>query len=206
MPRIRLTTANPPITIAPQKTALLIIDMRNVWLSQPLCPRGPGHNAEDVLLKYGIPAARSARIQIVRLEWRMSQDDLPNSSQITTRMFGFRPDGICQLDKGSGHDIGILKLANDAMVQAGRCLMREKWNAELHGPLEAECQKGLLHLMCGFTKCPACAIRLQNAPDILREMVSRLSSLLVSILMLQGISRGSTAYHAVAVIELIKRL
>ena len=143
MPRIGLTTANSPITIAPQKTALLIVDMQNVWLSRPLRPRGPGHDAEENLLKYGIPAARKAGIQIVWLNWGFSEGDLATLSPATMRIFGFRPDGTCELDKGIGNDMGLVKTENGAEVPAGRFLMREQWNTELHWPLEEERQKGL---------------------------------------------------------------
>ena len=143
MPRIGLTTANSTMTIAPQKTALIIVDMQNIWLSQPLRPRGPGHDAEEKLLKYGIPAARKAGIQIVWLNWGVSEGDLATLSPTTMRIFGFRMDGTCELDKGIGHDMGLVKMENGAEVRAGRFLMREQWNTELHWPLEAERQKGL---------------------------------------------------------------
>ena len=143
MPRIRLTAANSPITIAPQKTALLIVDMQNVWLSQPLRRRSPGHDAEEALLKYGIPAARKAGIQIVWLNWGFSEGDLATLSPTTMRVFGFRFDGTCELDKGIGHDIGLVKIEDGTEVQAGRFLMHEQWNTQLHWPLEAERQKGL---------------------------------------------------------------
>ena len=83
IPRIGLTTANSPITTAPQKTTLLIVDIQNVWLSQPLRPRGPGHDAEEKLLKYGIPAARKAGIQIVWLDLGFSEGDLATLSPTT---------------------------------------------------------------------------------------------------------------------------
>ncbi|OAA77801.1 isochorismatase family protein [Akanthomyces lecanii RCEF 1005] len=57
-PRLGLTTTNAAVTIAPHKTALVIIDMQNYFLSAALGRRrGEGHDAEDVLLKLGIPAA-----------------------------------------------------------------------------------------------------------------------------------------------------
>ena len=61
-----MTTA--PVTIAPSKTALVVIDMQNVFLSAALGrSRGEGHTAEDVLLEHGIPAARKAGTQILWL-------------------------------------------------------------------------------------------------------------------------------------------
>lgn len=142
-PRYALKTANSPIMIAPKKTALLIIDMQNAWLSRPPhCPRGPVHDAEDVLLKYGIPAARKAGILIVWLSWGFSDGDLATISPTTARIFSFGIDGECELDKGIGHDMGKLVVEDGQTVQAGRFLMRGHWNAELHAPLERVRQEG----------------------------------------------------------------
>jgi len=67
--RIRLLTSTMPMTIAPEKTALAIIDMQNLFLSPAMFGkvRGEGHEAEELLLSRGIPAARKAGIQIVHL-------------------------------------------------------------------------------------------------------------------------------------------
>jgi hypothetical protein len=71
-PRLNLRTTTAPVTIAPAKTALVIIDMQNFSLSAAMGqPRGEGHAAKDVLLKYGIPAARQAGIQVLWLTWRI---------------------------------------------------------------------------------------------------------------------------------------
>lgn len=65
--RIALNATNSPIIIAPEKTALIIIDMQNFFLSGALGRSGSGHAAEDALLKFAIPAARKAEIQVVWL-------------------------------------------------------------------------------------------------------------------------------------------
>ncbi|KAI9853276.1 MAG: hypothetical protein M1830_006693, partial [Pleopsidium flavum] len=61
-PSLRLQTTTTPITIDPQKSALVIIDMQNFFLSEALgrAANGPGHKACDALLKHAIPAARKA--------------------------------------------------------------------------------------------------------------------------------------------------
>lgn len=89
-PRIKLGTTTDPITIAPQKTALVIIDMQNFFLSKALGrERGEGHAAEETLLKYGIPAARKAGIQIIWLTWGITEKDLETLPPTIWRIFGW---------------------------------------------------------------------------------------------------------------------
>jgi hypothetical protein len=80
-PRVTMQTSNSPVTIAPSKTALLIIDMQNFFLSAALGrKRGKGHEAEEALLKHGIPAARKASIQILWLTWGISDEGLKTNA------------------------------------------------------------------------------------------------------------------------------
>lgn len=89
-PRISLGTSTDPITIAPHKTALIIIDMQNFFLSKALGrERGEGHEAEEALLKYGIPAARDAGIQIIWLTWGITEQDLETLPPTIWRIFGW---------------------------------------------------------------------------------------------------------------------
>lgn len=66
-PRVKLPTTTSPVTIHPPKTALVIIDMQNFFLSAALGRKqdSEGHKAEKALLEYGIPAARKAGIQVI---------------------------------------------------------------------------------------------------------------------------------------------
>ena len=89
-PRITLETTTDPITIAPSKTALIIIDMQNFFLSAAMGrPRGEGHKAEEALLKDGIPAAREAGIQIIWLTWGITEEELDAVPPTVWRGFGF---------------------------------------------------------------------------------------------------------------------
>ena len=142
-PRLRLTTANSPITIAPQKTALVIVDMQNAWLSQPLRPRGPPHDAEHVLLMQGIPAARKAAIRVVWLNWGFSQRDLATMSPTTERIFAFNAHGQEQPQRGIGQDMGQVVMEDGMTVEAGKFLVRDQWNSQLHAPLEKARLEGL---------------------------------------------------------------
>ncbi|KAI1152463.1 isochorismatase [Nemania diffusa] len=140
VPRIELEAYNARITIAPQKTALVIVDFQNlVALEAP----NANTRAEETVLKYAVPAARKAGIQVVWLNWGLTQEDLDNLNPATERIHAFRPDGSPQLDKGFGHDMGLQKTVNGEEVQAGRFLMQDQWNTRLHGPSEAAYHEGL---------------------------------------------------------------
>ncbi|KAI1131070.1 isochorismatase [Nemania abortiva] len=139
-PRIELEAFNARITIAPQKTALVVVDVQNLLA---LHPPNVNNRAEETILKFAIPAARQAGIQVVWLNWGLTEDDLKNLNPTTQRIHAFDPDGTSQLNKGFGHDMGHVKLENGEVVQAGRFLMQGQWNTRLHGPSEAAYMEGL---------------------------------------------------------------
>ena len=58
---IKLDTTTVLVFIDPDKTALVIIDMQNFFLGMG-SERGEGHDVEDVLLSFGIPAAQEVGI------------------------------------------------------------------------------------------------------------------------------------------------
>jgi nicotinamidase-related amidase len=90
MPRLSMQTANTPMVIAPSKTALIVIDMQNFFLSSALGRPGQGRAAEKMLLDFAIPAARKAHIQVVWLNWGLTDEDLHSMSPTVLRGFGFR--------------------------------------------------------------------------------------------------------------------
>lgn len=88
---IHLRTTRTPITIDPAKSALVIIDMQNFFLSPALgrSPESKGLAAQKRLLEYAIPAARKSGIQIAWLNWGLSEHDLDTMPPATLRGFGF---------------------------------------------------------------------------------------------------------------------
>ena len=78
------------ITIDAAKTALLIIDVQNFTLSPALRKDLPPEmfEAEEVILNYGIPAARKAGIQIIWLNWGLTDEDLRSLPPQQYRVFG----------------------------------------------------------------------------------------------------------------------
>jgi hypothetical protein len=69
-PRIPLETTKARIAIDPAKTALIVVDLQNYFLSPSLGrpSEGVAMKVVDELLKYTIPACRKAGIPIVWLD------------------------------------------------------------------------------------------------------------------------------------------
>ncbi|MCJ1276680.1 hypothetical protein MMC21_004487 [Puttea exsequens] len=88
---VSLTTSTTSITVSPTKSALVIIDMQNFFLSTYLGrpADGAGNKAGKQLLDTAIPAARSAGIQIVWLNWGITDEELEHMPPSTRRAFGF---------------------------------------------------------------------------------------------------------------------
>jgi nicotinamidase-related amidase len=160
-PKVTIQTTHSPITISPSKSALVIIDMQNFFLSPAFGQtRGPGHAACDQLIQHAIPAARKAGIRIIWLNWGLSSQDVTDLPPAVKRAFGFYANpagasdvfaeqaGSTGLDKhgaprataaghrGLGTECGTLDLDGEK-INAGRLLMRNTWNAALFPPLDA---------------------------------------------------------------------
>ena len=170
---LRLECQVSNVTIDPTKTALLIIDLQNFTLSRALRANLPLEmfEAEERILRCGIPAARKAGIQIIWLNWGLTDEDLLLLPPQQFRVFGWSPnvqDGRCGIDfresttasardfvhggerrvrNAPGDELGEVTLENGSKVDAGRALFKDTWNAALHDPLAAsfnESQKSLL--------------------------------------------------------------
>ncbi|KAK5061293.1 hypothetical protein LTR84_007835 [Exophiala bonariae] len=88
---VKLQTTTLPITISVQKSALVIVDMQNFFLSQSLGRPNDskGMLAQKQLLDHAIPAARKAGIQIIWLNWGLMETELTNMPPGTLRALGF---------------------------------------------------------------------------------------------------------------------
>lgn len=172
---ITLTTSTSNVAVDPEKTALVIIDMQNFFLATALGrPTGSkGLEAQSNLLKYALPAARSAKIQVVWLNWGLTEEDLKVLPPAEQRAFGFNTLGAAEfaqqfsgslagnsqtlqgslashdlgkdprMYKGLGRPLGSVRLENGTDVDAGRMLMRHQWNTELSEPLQRDYDKSL---------------------------------------------------------------
>lgn len=167
-PRLKINCEISNISIDPIKTALLIIDMQNYSMSSLLGVDAVPSvlQAQERLLRFAIPAARKSGIQIIWLNWGLTEDDLETVPPGSRRVFGWRAkcDAVdydlwtpqrpsCQdkdavqhgetpTGRGPGEDLGDIVLPNGATVHAGRALMKGTWNADLHGPLNLAFEQG----------------------------------------------------------------
>lgn len=73
---ILFETTTIPIRIDPTRSAIVIIDMQNFFLHPSVRTHSTGIAASDKLLQHIIPQARQAGIQIIWLNWGMTEEDL----------------------------------------------------------------------------------------------------------------------------------
>ena len=164
---LRLECQISDIRIDPAKTALLIIDLQNYTLSKALRKDFPPEmlEAEEVILKHGIPAARKAGIQIIWLNWDLTDEDLLSLPQQQHRVFGrgcniqdahysinflerptasagdFVHGGEKRIVNAPGDELGEVTLESGIQIDAGRALSKNTWNAALHDPLATSYNK-----------------------------------------------------------------
>ncbi|KAF2730663.1 Isochorismatase hydrolase [Polyplosphaeria fusca] len=157
----------------PSKSALIIIDMQNFFLS-PAFGRseGAGHLAARNLQSHVIPAARKAGIKVLWVNWGLTQKEVEEMPPAVSRAFGFwavdgeelegvgfgdggeRSFGVDKFGekrfqgghallenglggavyKGLGSECGTVEVGGK-IVEAGKLLMRDTWNAALYSPL-----------------------------------------------------------------------
>ncbi|KAG8668257.1 hypothetical protein FPOAC2_07547 [Fusarium poae] len=157
------------VKIDSTKTALVIIDMQNIGLNKALNPPSapPMYEAQDAILQYAIPAARKLGLQIIWLNWGLTQDDLDNIPPAEVRAFAFEantskvdyglsdrlgdpnnPDNFIKfgerpnLSRLPGAELGEIVLEDGTRVNGGQVMMRGTWNAALHGPLADAYEEG----------------------------------------------------------------
>ena len=182
-----LSTTTTPTVISPSKTALVIIDMQNYFISTFLgrCADGAGNNAKRRLLDTAIPAARKAGIQIIWLNWGLTDKEIEHMPPSIRRAFEFeaaldregKPKPLPAIDahgvkqaaaeqfmqdkngvlaekelaengkpkrmyRGLGSEIGPVRIEEGKIVDGGRLLMRDTWNAALPPALDAAYKEG----------------------------------------------------------------
>ncbi|ORY15194.1 Isochorismatase-like protein [Clohesyomyces aquaticus] len=140
-PTITLQTTTSPIKISPFKSALVIIDMQNFFLSSSFGrTRGPGHLACSNLINHAIPAARKAGIRIIWLNWGLSDSEVVNMPPAVKRAFGFEAvDENSELStKISENAKGVDKFG-DATFQGGHVLLENGKNGAIYRGLGSEC-------------------------------------------------------------------
>jgi nicotinamidase-related amidase len=166
--RLLLSCEISNVMIDPLKTALLIIDMQNYSMCNRLRTDTVSamFQAQDTILKFGIPAARKTKIQIIWLNWGLTERNLETMNPGSLRVFGWKANseaadygissrpaatqgreefihcGESPRATGLGAELGEIILADGVKIDAGRALMRDTWNAALHGPLLSAFEEG----------------------------------------------------------------
>ena len=160
---VRLKCQVSNVTLDPAKTALLIIDLQNFTLSRALRGNLPPEmfQAEEAIRTRGIPSARKAGIQIVWLNWGLTDEDLLSLPPQQYRVFGWTcnvQDGQCginfrerttasagkfvqagekRINNAPGEELGDVTLEDGTKINAGRALFKNTWNAALTDKLAA---------------------------------------------------------------------
>ncbi|KAF4551561.1 Hypothetical protein D9617_13g100620 [Elsinoe fawcettii] len=141
---IECETSN--VIVDTELTALLVIDMQNFALSGLLWNvEDSVLDAEKAIMSHAVPAARKLGIQVIWLNWGLTDDDLDNMPPSIMRTLGF--DVVSNAHEsleekprtiGLGREIGDLRVKDSKeIIPGGRALMRGSWNAALHDPLGA---------------------------------------------------------------------
>lgn len=117
-PRVPLDTTTARVTIDPAKTALVVVDMQNFFLS-PCLGRSrdsKGLAACDKLLKHAIPACRKAGIRVIWLNWGLTDEEIEEMPPATLRAFGFE---TVPHDKGFDEQDGRETAEDDHGINTG---------------------------------------------------------------------------------------
>ncbi|KAI8964600.1 Isochorismatase hydrolase [Daldinia sp. FL1419] len=120
------------ITLAPSLSALIVVDMQNLFL-HPSCNKHPtGLAAVERTIEL-VRKCREVDVKIIWLNWGLNDKDLETMPAAAERSFDrtlltMPPDGT-QVRRGFGFDMGEGR---------GRLLMDGSWNAALYGPMRDE--------------------------------------------------------------------
>ncbi|GAB7349759.1 hypothetical protein MBLNU459_g0486t1 [Dothideomycetes sp. NU459] len=134
-PRLDLTTTTTPITVDPTKTALVIIDMQNFFLSPAFGrARGAGHAAAEQLETHAIPAARKAGIRVIWLNWGLDDADVETMPPAVKRAFGFEavPDNSDEPPTDAGGGGAAAAEDADDLFKEGRGIGVDKDGSPRH--------------------------------------------------------------------------
>ncbi|KAI1284119.1 Isochorismatase-like protein [Xylaria sp. FL0933] len=148
-PRIPLSTTSGAVAIDPSKSALVVIDLQNYFLSPAL-----GRPSESVglavtgrLLRHAIPACRKAGMPVVWLCWGLTAEDIDDMPPTIVRGFAADTNFVDGKQIGPlGSDIGPVELEDGSTVDGGRVLVRDQWNSALWHQLLDATEKDDIHV------------------------------------------------------------
>jgi nicotinamidase-related amidase len=141
---VSINTTTSPIKVDPSKSALVIIDMQNFFLSESFGRgKGAGHRACDNLVNHAIPAARKADIRVIWLNWGLTDEDIKTMPPAVRRAFGFfaiPADSEFSAD-GFAEQEGCMSVDKfgEVQFQGGDKLLENGTNGAMYRGLGAEC-------------------------------------------------------------------
>jgi nicotinamidase-related amidase len=137
-PRLTLKTGDSRVAIAPSKTALVIIDLQNYFLSTALKRPSDslGLQVVEKLKQEAIPACRKAGIPVLWLGWGLTPKDIQSMPPTIVRGFSLDDNFEDNYKMPElGVDIGPVQLDDGSTIDGGKVLMRDRWNSEVYSAL-----------------------------------------------------------------------
>ncbi|KZT58685.1 Isochorismatase hydrolase, partial [Calocera cornea HHB12733] len=133
-----LSKGNSSITFAPERSALVIIDMQNFFLHPELRPGSElGRIAVDPTLKM-IDAFRAQGMPIAWVNWGITEYDMDHLLS-PSFMYNFAGDKNSVDTLTFCSEMGTIA---NGTIDMGKKLCRGSWNAEMYGPLQDSYLKG----------------------------------------------------------------
>ncbi|KAF9734677.1 hypothetical protein PMIN06_006183 [Paraphaeosphaeria minitans] len=144
-PRLTCKTGSTHLTLAPNRTALVVVDMQNYFLSPALHrpPNSAGLQIAEKLKNVVIPACRKKKIPILWLNWGLTPLDILAMPPTVKRGFALDNNFVHGYKAPKlGVDVGPVQLEGGFTIDGGRVLMRDTWNEEIYDPLAALVVRG----------------------------------------------------------------
>jgi len=132
-----LSDRNSSIIIAPERTALVIVDMQNYFLDPELSPGAKAGRAAVPPTLELIDAFRAKGMKIAWVQWGIDEYDLTHLLS-PSFLYGFS-DGR-HANTSFCSEMGTIA---NGTIDAGKLLCRGAWNAQQWGDLYTSYQKGL---------------------------------------------------------------
>ncbi|OQO13578.1 hypothetical protein B0A48_01807 [Cryoendolithus antarcticus] len=151
--RLQVATTTDQITVDPAKSALIVIDMQNFFLSPALGrgTDGAGHKAKDQLVKHAVPGARKAGVRVLWVNWGLTEKEVNEMPPGVKKAFGFpgkykkahEANKSAKHYNGLGSEMGTVQDPDTGKdIEAGKLLMRDQWNSALQPPLNELWEEG----------------------------------------------------------------
>ncbi|KXH52561.1 isochorismatase [Colletotrichum simmondsii] len=126
--------AGTSVSVNPHSTALVIVDMQNYFL-HPSCRDHPAGLAAVEQTKRVVEKCRELGIQVIWLNWGLTDDDLARMPASVQRGFS-RSLILGEEATNNKGTVARLGLGADLGGDRGRCLVAGEWNADIYEPLK----------------------------------------------------------------------